>query len=74
MSSIIQIAHESSKNAYNPYSGLSIGCALRTRNGKIYEGINIENSVFGLTMCAERVAVVSINLFNKRLLYLHKIE
>jgi cytidine deaminase len=57
MDSLIKIAQESLKNAYNPYSGLSIGCALRTRNGKIYEGVNIENSVFGLTMCAERVAV-----------------
>jgi cytidine deaminase len=57
MDSLIQIAQKSLKNAYNPYSGLSIGCALRTKDGKIYEGANIENSVFGLTMCAERVAV-----------------
>lgn len=54
---LIEAATKSLKKAYNPYSGLSVGCALRTSSGKIYDGVNIENSVFGLTMCAERVAV-----------------
>ena len=48
---------KSLKKAYNPYSKLSVGCALKTSSGKIYDGVNIENSVYGLTMCAERVAV-----------------
>jgi cytidine deaminase len=43
--------------AYNPYSGLAVGCALKTSSGKIYDGANNENSVFGLTTRAERVAV-----------------
>lgn len=55
MNSLINAATES-KKTYNPYSGVSVGCALKT-SGKIYDGVNIENSVFGLTMCAERVAV-----------------
>ena len=54
---LIEVAMKSLKKAYNPYSKLSVGCALKTSSGKIYDGVNIENSVYGLTMCAERVAV-----------------
>lgn len=57
MNLLIKAATRSLEKAYNPYSGLSVGCALKTYSGKIYDGVNIENSVFGLTMCAERVAV-----------------
>lgn len=57
MNLLIKAATRSLEKAYNPYSGLSVGCALKTSSGKIYDGVNIENSVFGLTMCAERVAV-----------------
>ena len=57
MNMLIEVAMKSLKKAYNPYSKLSVGCALKTSSGKIYDGVNIENSVYGLTMCAERVAV-----------------
>ena len=57
MNLLIEAATKSLVKAYNPYSGLAVGCALKTSSGKIYDGVNIENSVFGLTMCAERVAV-----------------
>jgi len=57
MNLLIEAATKSLKKAYHPYSGLSVGCALKTSSGKIYDGINIENSVFGLAICAERVAV-----------------
>ena len=57
MNLLIEAATRSLEKAYNPYSGLSVGCALKTSSGKIYDGVNIENSVFGLTMCAERVAI-----------------
>lgn len=57
MNLLIDAAQSSLRKAYNPYSGLSIGCALKTKNGEIFDGVNIENSSFGLTMCAERVAV-----------------
>jgi cytidine deaminase len=45
------------KNSYSPYSNKQVGAAIRLSNGKRYSGCNIENSSFGGTVCAERVAV-----------------
>lgn len=45
------------KKSYNPYSSLKVGASLYTKNHKIFSGCNIENVSFGLTICAERVAV-----------------
>ncbi len=42
--------------SYSPYSKFRVGAAIKTKNGKIYQGANIENRSYGLTMCAERVA------------------
>jgi cytidine deaminase len=44
-------------NSYSPYSNRQVGAAIRLDNGKEYTGCNIENSSFGGTVCAERVAV-----------------
>lgn len=53
---LIKLAIEASEKAYIPYSGCSVGAALLTKDGKVYQGCNIENAAFSPTICAERVA------------------
>ena len=54
---LIHEAHLAQELAYSPYSKYKVGAALLTRDGVIYTGCNVENAVFPLTLCAERVAV-----------------
>ena len=54
---LIQKAIEAWHRAYAPYSEYAVGAALLTKSGNIYEGVNIENAVYPLTICGERVAV-----------------
>lgn len=54
---LIQAAVKARENAYVPYSKFGVGAALKTKDGKIYQGANIENASFGLTNCAERTAI-----------------
>lgn len=57
-SAIIQAAMEVRSKAYAPYSNYAVGAALLARSGKIFSGVNVENSSYPLTLCAERAAVV----------------
>ena len=56
-SSLIQAAKQARENAHAPYSGFLVGAALLCADCSIFTGCNVENLSFGLTMCAERVAV-----------------
>ena len=50
-------AKEASKKSYSPFSKFAVGACVLTGSGKIYSGCNIENSSFGMTICAERCAI-----------------
>lgn len=55
---LLEMAHEAAQRAYAPYSGFRVGAALRLTNGAIVTGVNVENVSYGLTICAERSALV----------------
>ena len=56
---LISEAKIARENAVAPFSKFKVGAALRTRAGRIYRGCNVENCTYGLTVCAERVALLS---------------
>lgn len=56
---LIDAAANARENAYARYSDYAVGAALLTKAGDIFTGVNVENAVFPLTMCAERSAVFS---------------
>jgi len=55
---LINIALKAREYAHAPYSNFKVGAALLTNSGKVYAGSNVESSSYGLTICAERVALV----------------
>ena len=53
---LLRLATQARDRSYSPYSHYSVGAALLTKDGKIYQGCNIENASFTPTICAERTA------------------
>jgi len=57
ISDLIREAERVRLNARAAHSGFKVGAALETQKGKVFGGCNVENATYGLTVCAERVAI-----------------
>jgi cytidine deaminase len=58
LTKLMELAREAAARSYSPYSKFKVGAAVRLGNGQIVTGTNVENVSFGLTICAERSALV----------------
>jgi cytidine deaminase len=56
---LVQRAEAAAVRAYAPYSNYLVGAAVRTRDGTVFEGVNVENAAYPLGVCAEKSAIVS---------------
>lgn len=56
---LLKAARDAMKHAYTPYSNFGVGAAVLTEKGELFSGCNVENASYGLTACAEQVAIYS---------------
>jgi len=56
---LVARAEATAARAYAPYSNYLVGAAVRTRDGKVFDGVNVENAVYPLGVCAEKSAIVT---------------
>jgi cytidine deaminase len=54
---LVDLANTARQRAYAPYSNYPVGSTLRTKTGRIFTGVNVENAAYPQTMCAERIAI-----------------
>ncbi len=57
LENLIESAKQVRERAFAPYSNFKVGAAVQTKSGKIFTGCNVESASYGLTVCAERVAI-----------------
>jgi len=63
---LVNGAQAARKDSYSPYSNYAVGATLLSKTGKVYTGANVENAVYPLSICAERVAVFKAVSSNER--------
>lgn len=54
---LVDLANAARQRAYVPYSHYPVGSSLRTKSGRVFTGVNVENAAYPQTMCAERIAI-----------------
>jgi len=54
---LVDLANAARQRAYAPYSNYPVGSSLRTKTGRVFTGVNVENAAYPQTMCAERIAI-----------------
>jgi cytidine deaminase len=59
MSELVERANSVAARAYAPYSSYLVGAVVRTRDGRLFEGVNVENAAYPLGVCAEKSAIVA---------------